>query len=193
MNLLNEAVVRFAEVYARAQATGISEPNAMSVSTVDRQGRPSSRIVLLKDYDEHGFVFYTNTASRKGQELAARPWAALCFFWHELHEQVRVEGAVDAVSDAHADAYFATRARESQLGAWASQQSEPLASRAQLLATFEAVAARYPNEVPRPPYWSGYRVIPERIEFWVGIEHRLHERTLYWRDGDEWQKGLLNP
>ena len=193
MSLLNEALTRFAEVYSRAEASGISEPNAMSVSTVDQKGRPSSRIVLLKGYDERGFVFYTNTESRKGRELAERPFAALCFFWHSLHEQVRIEGTVEAVTDAEADDYFASRARDSQVGAWASPQSEPLSSREALLERFEEMNARFPGDVPRPPYWSGYRVVPERIEFWVGIEHRLHERTLYWRDGDAWHTGLLNP
>jgi pyridoxamine 5'-phosphate oxidase len=193
MELYQEALARFAQVYQRAAATGMPEPNAMNVATVAADGRPSSRIVLLKAHDERGFVFYTNTLSRKGEELAGNDSAALCFFWHSLHEQVRIEGRVKPVSDAEADAYFATRARDSQVGAWASRQSQPLASREELESQVAAVSERYPGEVPRPPHWSGYRVVPERIEFWVGIDFRLHERTLYWLQHGAWHKGLLNP
>jgi len=189
-----EALARFDELFARAMASGLRDANAVNVATVGADGRPSSRIVLLKGHDARGFVFYTNYQSRKGGDIAANPWAALCFYWHELHEQVRVEGPVREVCAEEGDAYFAARPRMSQVGAWASQQSRPLASRETFEQALSDVDARYSGrEVPRPPHWSGYRVTPERIEFWRGIENRLHERTLYWCEDGAWRKGLLYP
>ena len=189
-----EALARFDELFARAMASGLRDANAVNVATVGADGRPSSRIVLLKGHDARGFVFYTNYESRKGGDIAANPYAALCFYWNELHEQVRVEGAVEKVSEEEGDAYFATRPRMSQVGAWASRQSQPLDSRGTFEQALEQVDARYAGrDVPRPPHWSGYRVVPERIEFWRGIENRLHERTLYVREAGTWRKGLLFP
>ena len=185
---------RFRDLFERALATGLTEPNAMVVSSADARGRPSSRVVLLKHFDRHGFVFYTNLESRKGREILARPDVSLNFFWREPKEQVCVFGRAVKVSDAEADAYFATRDRSSQLGAWASQQSRPLASREQLLADFEGVTDRFEGRVvPRPPHWTGLRVVPRRFEFWVARKHRLHDRTFYERDGDSWQIGRLYP
>ncbi|HSS65830.1 MAG TPA: pyridoxamine 5'-phosphate oxidase [Gammaproteobacteria bacterium] len=194
--LYEEALSRFGEVYARAGKCGITEPNAMNLATVDGRGRPSSRVVLLKGYDERGFVFYTNHNSRKGQDLAAVPRAALCFYWEPLLEQVRIEGTVETVSERDADAYWATRPRNSQISAWASQQSEPLDSSAALERRMAEITQKYRGRsVPRPSYWSGYRVVPDLIEFWRGGEylHRIHERTCYRRQGDAWTVNLLNP
>jgi len=189
-----EALARFDELFARAMASGLRDANAVNVATVGADGRPSSRIVLLKGHDARGFVFYTNYESRKGEDLAANPHAALCFYWHELHEQVRVEGPVAKVSEEEGDAYFASRPRVSQVGAWASQQSRALDARETFEGALAEVDARHAGrEVPRPPHWSGYRVTPERIEFWRGIENRLHERTLYRHAGGAWHKGLLYP
>lgn len=185
---------RFRDLFERATATGLTEPNAMVLSSADAQGRPSSRVVLLKHFDHRGFVFYTNLESRKGMEILARPDVSLNFFWREPKEQVCIFGRAELVSDAEADTYFATRDRNSQLGAWASQQSRPLASREQLLADFERVSERFAGrEVPRPPHWTGLRVVPRRFEFWVAREHRLHDRTFYEPDGDSWQIGRLYP
>lgn len=194
--LYREALSRFDEVYARAGKCGIAEPNAMNLATVDAHGRPSSRVVLLKDYDERGFVFYSNHNSRKGQNIAAVPRAALCFYWEPLLEQVRIEGSVETVSEQEADAYWATRPRNSQIGAWASQQSEPLDSSAALERRIAEIAQRYHGQtVPRPSYWCGYRVVPEMIEFWRGGEyqHRIHERTCYRWQAKGWKVNLLNP
>jgi pyridoxamine 5'-phosphate oxidase len=194
--LYGEALTRFSEVYARAAKCGVAEPNAMNVATVDAHGRPSSRVMLLKEYDERGFVFYTNHNSRKGQDLAAVPRAALCFYWEPLLEQVRIEGSVETVSDQEADAYWATRPRDSQIGSWASHQSEPLDSAAALEQRIAEITQKYRGRaVPRPSYWSGYRVVPHMIEFWRGGEyqHRIHERTCYRLQGDGWHLSLLNP
>ncbi len=185
---------RFRDLCERAAATGIAEPNAMVVSSADEQGRPSSRVVLLKRFDRDGFVFYTNLESRKGREILARPDVSLNFFWREPKEQVSIFGRAERVPDAEADAYFATRDRNSQIGAWASKQSRPLASRDQLVADFERVEQRFEGrDVPRPPHWTGFRVVPRRFEFWVAREHRLHDRTFYERDGDSWVMGVLYP
>ncbi len=193
-DLYAEALARFDEVYGRAMASGLRDANAMNVATVGPDGRPASRIVLLKGHDARGFVFYTNYESRKGRDLASMPWAALCFFWHALHEQVRIEGPCAKVTTAEGDAYFASRERLSQVGAWASRQSEPLQSREAFERAVAEVEARFAGrEVPRPPHWSGYRVAPERLEFWRGVDGRLHERTLYWREDGAWRKGLLYP
>jgi pyridoxamine 5'-phosphate oxidase len=192
-----DPIEEFRALFAQAQAVDrarLHDPTAMSLATVSSDGSPSVRIVLLKGVDERGFVFFTNLNSRKGRELLATPRAALCFYWPALDTQIRIEGAVEPVSDAEADEYFATRARESQIGAWASQQSAPLASMDELRARVAAVENLYANKpVPRPPYWTGRRVRPERIEFWHAGEHRLHERRLFERDGDRWTLRRLFP
>lgn len=179
---------------AEAAKSEPNDPNAMSLATATADGRPSVRIVLLKGRDDRGFVFYTNMESRKGTELAGNPHAALLFYWKELHRQVRVEGKVEHVTAAEADAYFASRHRISRLGAWASQQSRPLPERALLEARLKEVESRYPGEeVPRPGYWSGYRVLPERMEFWQDMPFRLHDRTIYTRDDAGWTTHKLFP
>ncbi len=187
-------LVLFDSWFAEAIDSEPDEPNAMAVATANGDGRPSLRMVLLKAHDENGFVFYTNQQSRKGADLAENAQAALLFHWKSLCRQVRIEGPVSRVRDEEADAYFATRARDSQLGAWASDQSRALESRETFEARFAEVKARYKGrEVPRPAYWSGYRVFPRRIEFWQAREHRLHERRLFTREGDGWSEGLLYP
>ncbi|HEX9955033.1 MAG TPA: pyridoxamine 5'-phosphate oxidase [Allosphingosinicella sp.] len=180
---------------AEAERSEPNDPTAMALATADARGQPSVRMVLMKGHDQRGFVFYTNMDSRKGGELHANPRAGLLFHWKSLRRQVRVEGPVEPVSAAEADAYFATRGRDSQLGAWASEQSRPLNARATFEARFEEVRARFEGgEVPRPPRWSGYRVVPERIEFWNDRAHRLHERRLFTaREDGGWNEGLLFP
>jgi pyridoxamine 5'-phosphate oxidase len=185
---------RFGELLAEATARGLTDPNALVLSTVDAGGQPSSRVVLLKGHDERGFVFYTNLESRKGREIAGNPRVSLDFYWRELGRQVVVLGTAEPVSPAEADAYFATRPRGSQLGAWASQQSRPLPGRAHLLAAVAQVEARHlGHPVPRPPHWSGFRVVPHYIEIWESSPFRLHDRTLYERIPEGWRVSKLYP
>lgn len=194
MTTVTDPLQLFAEWFAAAKATEINDPEAMTLATASADGRPSARMVLLKGVDAGGFVFYTNTGSRKAHELAANPYAALCFHWKSQRRQVRVEGRVESVTDAEADAYFATRPRLSQLGAWASKQSQPLKGRFELEARVARFTARFAvSAVPRPPFWSGYRVVPEAIEFWEDRPFRLHMRFLYRREGDRWQRQELYP
>jgi pyridoxamine 5'-phosphate oxidase len=188
---------RFGELFERAKQTELREPTAMALATATADGRPSVRMVLLKDFDERGFVFYTNLESRKADELGANPHAALCFHWQPLEIQVRIEGRVEPVSADEADAYYASRARGSRIGAWASEQSRPLDAYDTLVERVKEIEAKYDGqEIPRPPFWSGYRVVPARIEFWFGRPSRLHERELYTRaagDAQGWTKTLLYP
>ena len=192
-----DPIERFRSVYALAEKLDrsiIPEPNAMSLGTIGNRDQPYVRIVLLKAFDERGFVFYTSYDGKKGRQLIAHPRASLCFYWAPLSIQVRIEGRVTRVSDEEADAYFATRERRSQIGAWASRQSEPLETPTAL----DERVAKYEKEfegktVPRPEYWSGFRVWPEKIEFWKGKPNRLHERHLYTRDGEGWLIETLYP
>lgn len=192
---LHGVLMRFHELWDRARTDEPWESDAMTLATVSAQGRPHARTVLLKRADEAGFVFYTNYKSRKGDDLAANPQAALCFFWRTLRRQVTVEGAVHKLETAESDAYFASRNRRAQLGAWASEQSRPLASREALEARFRQVEADYEGgEVPRPPHWGGYCLVPDQIEFWAPGEGRLNERERYVRDADgNWRFELLYP
>jgi len=180
--------------YAEARETEPNDSNAMALATADAQGRPSVRMVLLKGHGPDGFVFYTNRESRKAGEMAANPHAALLFHWKSLRRQIRIEGPLTLATDAESDAYFASRHRDSQLGAWASDQSRPLDTRDTFEKRFAEVQARFQGgDVPRPPHWGGYRLTPERIEFWQDRAHRLHERRLFERSGGGWTEGLLYP
>jgi len=177
-----------------AEASEPNNPNAMTLATVSADGRPSTRMVLLKGYDDQGFVFYTNYTSQKGRELLGNPNASLCFHWKSLGRQVRVDGRAEPVSDAEADAYFASRQRGSQIGAWASEQSRPVDSRDTLEERVRTVTAEYDGaDVPRPPHWSGFRVVPDRIEFWTDRPNRLHDRQVFDRAEGDWREQRLQP
>ncbi|HXV14432.1 MAG TPA: pyridoxamine 5'-phosphate oxidase [Candidatus Krumholzibacteria bacterium] len=189
---LRDLVERFNAEMDRAMTAGVYEPTAASLATM--AGRPSVRMVLLKEADERGFVVYTNLESRKGRELVVNPWAALCFWWAPSATQIRVEGRVEVVSDADADEYFAQRPRAKQISAWASHQSSQLGSRQELLDRVARLEDEYRDRsVPRPPYWTGIRVIPDRIEFWYGHEDRLHERFEYRLERGVWIERILSP
>ena len=180
--------------YAEARTTEINDSNAMTIATADASGQPSARMVLLKGHGPDGFVFYTNQQSRKAGDIGENPKAAILFHWKSLRRQIRIEGSLSSVPDEAADAYFATRGRDSQLGAWASDQSRPLDSRATYEARFAEMTQRFAGQdVPRPPHWSGYRLAPVHFEFWQDQAHRLHERRIFTRSGDSWTEGLLYP
>ncbi len=184
----------FDQWLAEARSSEPNDPEAMALATADPSGHPSVRMVLLKGHGPEGFAFYTNEQSAKGKQLAANPRAALLFHWKSLRRQVRIEGTVERVPDTDADAYFASRARDSQLGAWASDQSRPLDRRETFEQRFTDTQQRFEGgDVPRPPHWGGYRLIPDRIEFWTNRPHRLHERRLFVRSGEGWAEGLLYP
>ena len=189
-----DPIAQFRRWFDDALAAGLREPNAMTLATATPDGRPSARVVLLKGFDERGFVFYTNYEGRKGEELEANPCCALVFYWGELERQVRVEGRVSRVPKRESDEYFGSRPRGSRLGAWASEQSRPVGGREVLEERLRALEAEYEaREVPRPPFWGGYRVEPEVIEFWQGRENRLHDRLVYRRSGGGWGRERLQP
>ena len=194
MNKLSGPFAQFADWLAEAERKEPNNPSAMSVATVDATGRPSVRMLLLRGFDERGFVFYTNLESRKGRELRGNQHVALCFHWKSLDRQVRVEGKAEPVASDEADAYFWSRPKDSQIGAWASKQSEPLASRFELESRVAKYGLLYGiGKVPRPPFWSGYRVVPSVVEFWEERPFRLHDRTVFRRDGDTWTTTRLFP
>ena len=190
----SDPVVQFNAWFEETLAAGLHEPNAMIVATAAANGRPSARTVLLKGYDERGFVFYTNYEGRKARELDANPACALLFYWGELERQVRIEGCASRISNEESDAYFASRPRGSRLGTWASEQSRPVEDRRVLEERVRDLEAEYEGRgVPRPPFWGGYRVAPDTIEFWQGRENRLHDRLVYSRVGDDWWIDRLQP
>ena len=190
----NDPIAQFAQWYERAQAVVKPLPDAVALATATPAGHPSLRMVLLKGFDAHGFVFYTNYRSRKGRELARNPRATLLFYWGEFARQVRIDGRVEKLMARESDEYFATRPRGSQLSAWASPQSALVAGRGPLERRYAAFAQKYPDAVPRPPHWGGYRLVPEAFEFWQGREDRLHDRILYRRvRGGRWRIERLAP
>jgi pyridoxamine 5'-phosphate oxidase len=188
-----DAIAQFSRWWDEAVAAQVREANAMTLATSDEQGRPAARTVLLKGFDAHGFVFFTNYDSRKGRELAANPRAALLFFWPELERQIRIDGTVERTSDAESDEYFKTRPLASRIGAWASPQSTVIASKAWLLARAAEMGLRHGLAPARPPFWGGYRVIAEAVEFWQGRPSRLHDRLLYTRSATGWNRVRLAP
>jgi pyridoxamine 5'-phosphate oxidase len=175
------------------QSDEIPEPHAMTVASVGADGRPSARVVLLRGWDKRGFVFYTNYESRKAAELSAHPFAALVFWWGPLQRQVRIEGAVERAAEGESDAYFATRPRGHRIGAWASPQSAVVPDRAALERAVAETETRFPDDVPRPPFWGGFRIVPDRFEFWQGRANRVHDRIAYARDGEAWTTARLAP
>lgn len=185
----------FGAWFAEASAhPSIAEANAMCLATATPQGLPSARMVLMKEWDAQGFVFFTNLESRKGQEISANPHAALCFYWESLSKQVRIEGTLAPVSAEEADAYFHSRPLKSRIGAWTSKQSRPLENRAALLAEVAKHTAKFvTDDVPRPPFWSGFRLTPQRMEFWQKGEFRIHDRHSFTREGESWRHTLLYP
>lgn len=192
----DQPLAQFRQWFEAALDAGVPEPNAMHLSTVGEHNRPSSRIVLIKELEDNGIVFYTNYHGRKGRDLAVNPFASLTFFWAELERQVRIEGKVEKVSDAESDEYFASRPRGSQIGAWVSHQSEYLPTREILDEKQEAYEAQFADgPVPRPPHWGGYRLVPDRVEFWQGRPSRLHDRVVYALDeiNGSWSIGRLSP
>lgn len=194
MSASDDPLARFAQLFARAAHDAPFDHTAAALATAARGGQPSVRIVLVRDVDERGFAFFTNYASRKGRELDENPVAALCFYWPWLDEQVRAEGPVSRLTPGESDAYFASRPRGSQIGAWASLQSEPLGSRGELESRWRDMTRQFEGAaVPRPPGWGGYRLVPERIEFWKAGAFRLHDRMLYTRTGDGWTAVALYP
>ena len=189
-----EAVNTFREKFARLNELGMREPSAVTVATVGEDGMPSARIVLLRGHDERGFVFFTNSLSRKGTQLREHGRAALAFYWDKWAEQCHVEGTVEKLADDESDAYWMKRPRGSQIGAWASLQSQPLSSREELLARYDEFEEKFDGQdVPRPDHWYGFRVVPRRIEFWCGRDARLHERFVYEQSGEDWTKQMLYP
>ena len=192
-DLTPEQFALFRRWYADADEAGLYEPNAMVVATADPEGRPSARFVLLKGLSEEGFVFFTNAQSRKGEELAANPACALLFPWHPLERQVRVDGAAEPLDRTRVEEYFASRPRNSRLGAWASRQSRVVAGRGELLAAYEEAERRFPDEVPTPEEWGGYLVVPEAVEFWQGRPGRMHDRLVYRRTPEGWRTERLAP
>ncbi len=185
----------FADWLELAKTAEINDPNAMNLATADKNGRPSNRMVLLNGLDQRGFVFYTNAQSRKGEQLSENPFAALCFHWKTLRKQVRIEGRVEIVSEEESDDYYNSRPRGSRIGAWASQQSRTLEQFSDLEKSVENFEKKFEGieDIPRPNYWKGFRVIPDRIEFWINGEFRLHKRYVFERDGNGWKSHMINP
>ena len=188
-----DPIAQFEKWFVQAQGAGMVEPNAMTLASSTRDGHPSARIVLLKGFDARGFVFFTDYRSRKGAELESNPNVSLCFWWGELQRQVRITGTVARASREESEAYYRTRPHGSRIGAWASHQSAPLASREPLEREVARLEQKYPDDVPLPPHWGGYRVTPEAVEFWQGRPSRLHDRIVYTRDGGAWRIGRLSP
>jgi pyridoxamine 5'-phosphate oxidase len=192
-DLALDPLEQFRRWFDEACDAGFMEPNAMTLATVDAAGQPAARTVLLKGLDAQGLAFFTNLESRKAREIAANPKAALLFWWPPQARQVRFEGTIERVAERESDAYFASRPRGSQIGAWASAQSRVIAGRAALEAAEQEIAARFPEAVPRPPFWGGYRLVPACVEFWQGRANRLHDRLRYTRDGQGWTIARLAP